>query len=272
MNELRVHKLALVSAGQIEMRVHDYVLCCEPGTCITLPAGTPYGVAPESESDEGVRRFYEVTWFVPVIPSVAAMGVYQWHTKKNPHDPNDSELLTVFSSRVNSYFNEFMEEVSIRQAGHEEICAAMLLVFLGAVKRELEVGNYTGQGLVTDAEEVELTVKEPITIARSYIASHLDQPLTIERVAHAVYMSRAQFARRFHEATGETFNSYLTQRRLQKAQTLLRETEWSVIHIGRFVGLHPNRLRALFSQYLGVAPGEYRRQARAQIPMSRARQ
>ncbi len=78
-------------------------------------------------------------------------------------------------------------------------------------------------------------------------------------VAQTVYLSRAQFARKFSAETGQTFTGFVTACRLQEARKLLAETNWPITAISEVVGMTPAHLRNLFTEHTGMSPGEFRR-------------
>lgn len=63
---------------------------------------------------------------------------------------------------------------------------------------------------------------ERIGRALSYIHAHLDEPLTVERLAALSYMSRYHFMRLFKEQTGAPVHAYIRQRRLLRAAERIR--------------------------------------------------
>src|SRR5207249_4204052 len=72
--------------------------------------------------------------------------------------------------------------------------------------------------------------------ARDFMHAHLDQPLTLERISGAACLSRCHFLRIFRQLFGLTPHQYLTEKRLQKALTLLQDTNEPVTAIGLSVG------------------------------------
>src|ERR687893_3293899 len=60
--------------------------------------------------------------------------------------------------------------------------------------------------------------------------------LDIETLANSVHLSRAHFIRSFKETFGETPHRYLQRRRVERAMSLLRETDRPVTDICFDVG------------------------------------
>src|SRR5262245_19965229 len=63
------------------------------------------------------------------------------------------------------------------------------------------------------------------------------EPLTVADLARSARLSPAHFSREFRQTFGESPHQYLLTRRLERAATLLRTTDWSVARICFAVGL-----------------------------------
>jgi AraC-like DNA-binding protein len=84
---------------------------------------------------------------------------------------------------------------------------------------------------------------------------HLD----VDDLAHAAGLSRAHFSREFRRAFGESPHGYLLTRRMERAATLLRNTDHSVAEICFSVGLQSvGSFTTSFKRTYGVTPTEYR--------------
>lgn len=56
-----------------------------------------------------------------------------------------------------------------------------------------------------------------------FIEEHLDEPLSVNRLADEADLSKYYFSRRFHEEVGHTPWAYVREMRLQKAKALLEQ-------------------------------------------------
>jgi AraC-like DNA-binding protein len=82
---------------------------------------------------------------------------------------------------------------------------------------------------------------------------------TVERLAHAVAMSRAAFAKRFTELVREPPLTYITRWRMDLAAKLLRESREPVARIAVKVGyLSETAFAKAFRRRRKLAPGAYR--------------
>ena len=95
--------------------------------------------------------------------------------------------------------------------------------------------------------------------ARDLADARYTEPLTVDDLAAAACLSRAHFSREFRRAFGETPYSYLLTRRLERAATLLRGTDYSVADICMQVGLSSvGSFTSSFSRAYGMTPTQYR--------------
>jgi transcriptional regulator GlxA family with amidase domain len=110
-----------------------------------------------------------------------------------------------------------------------------------------------------------LALRDPV-VAQSMNAIHQRprEPWTIESLAREVSVSRATLARRFAHLVGETPTEYLTRWRMDLAAQRLRDTDDTVAAIAAAVGYRSEySFSRAFTRHRGLAPGRYRRHARA---------
>jgi len=85
------------------------------------------------------------------------------------------------------------------------------------------------------------------------------EPLGVDDMARAAGLSRAHFSRAFKRAFGESPRAYLLTRRLERAATLLRMTDRSVVDICLSVGLQSlGSFTTSFTRTYGKSPTAYR--------------
>ncbi|MGO4748136.1 helix-turn-helix transcriptional regulator, partial [Streptomyces sp. 2MCAF27] len=87
---------------------------------------------------------------------------------------------------------------------------------------------------------------------------------TVESLAARSGLSRAAFARRFNALVGEPPMAYLTRWRMTTAAQLLQESDAPLTTVAARAGYGSEFAFAkAFKREFGLAPGLYRRQARA---------
>jgi AraC-like DNA-binding protein len=95
--------------------------------------------------------------------------------------------------------------------------------------------------------------------AKDLVDARYAQPLDVDDLAAAAGLSRAHFSREFRRAFGESPHAYLLTRRLERAATLLRNTDRSVTDICLSVGLQSvGSFTTSFTRTFGVPPTAYR--------------
>lgn len=94
---------------------------------------------------------------------------------------------------------------------------------------------------------------------RAYIEAHFRNPLTLDEIARAAHLSPFHFLRLFRETLGQTPGQYITERRIEEAQRLLRETDLPVGTICGDVGFESHgSFTTLFNRCVGLPPTLYR--------------
>jgi AraC-like DNA-binding protein len=95
--------------------------------------------------------------------------------------------------------------------------------------------------------------------ARDLADARYAEPLGVEDMASAAGLSRAHFTREFRRVFGESPHAYLLTRRLERAATLLRDTDRQIADICLSVGLTSlGSFTTSFTRTFGVPPAAYR--------------
>jgi transcriptional regulator GlxA family with amidase domain len=93
----------------------------------------------------------------------------------------------------------------------------------------------------------------------AWIAEHLTQDLSIDKLAAHANMSRRTFMRSYAAATGRTPAKTIEAMRLEAARVAIESTKKSFKQVSREVGFKDEtRLRRAFQRQYGVSPGDYR--------------
>jgi AraC-like DNA-binding protein len=95
--------------------------------------------------------------------------------------------------------------------------------------------------------------------ARDLADRRYSEPLDLDTLADAAHVSKYHFARSFARAYGETPMRYLTQRRIERAQDLLRSANLTITEVCMMVGFSSlGSFSARFRELVGESPTEYR--------------
>jgi len=124
--------------------------------------------------------------------------------------------------------------------------------------------------IVTMGELTEILppeVPEPLQFVHTvetFLTDNLSVPLSLADVAQHLVMSERSLMRRFRQITGMTVVQRLSQLRMERASTLLAETNLSVYVIAAQVGLpDASYFCSRFRQCHRMTPAQYRTQAAA---------
>lgn len=118
--------------------------------------------------------------------------------------------------------------------------------------------------LLTLASFPRQQLREPMVQAvLDQISAQWDDPdLSINQLAQRLDVHRSQLTRHFSAAIGVSPLAYITSKRIQAAQTLLKNTELPVAEIARRCGFSdPSYFTRVFGQRCGVTPQEFRHSA-----------
>ncbi len=95
--------------------------------------------------------------------------------------------------------------------------------------------------------------------AAEYIREHADRKLLVSRIAAAASVSRRTLELRFRAATGRSVHQEIVRARMQRAATILRETNLPIRAVAVQCGMTtPQRFYAQFRAAEGCTPSEYR--------------
>jgi YesN/AraC family two-component response regulator len=104
-----------------------------------------------------------------------------------------------------------------------------------------------------------------ITRTLDYLDTHFFQNLTLKTAAKMVYLSESRLSHLFREKCGDDFSTYLAKVRVREAEFLLRDTLLSIDEIALRCGLNNrSHFSCIFKKYNGLAPGQYRKKAKAE--------
>ncbi len=95
--------------------------------------------------------------------------------------------------------------------------------------------------------------------ARDHIDQHSALALNLDQLAAVAGLSKYHFARSFEAAYGETPIRYLTRRRIERAQDLLRHANLTITDVCCLVGFASlGSFSTRFSRLVGESPTAYR--------------
>ncbi|HZM80420.1 MAG TPA: AraC family transcriptional regulator [Candidatus Limnocylindrales bacterium] len=112
---------------------------------------------------------------------------------------------------------------------------------------------------MSQKRQVPLELLAHLRRARDHVDRHYREPLDLDGLARVAGVSKYHFARCFEAAYGETPMRYLTHRRIERAQDLLRAANLTITEICMLVGFSSlGSFSSRFTQLVGESPTAYR--------------
>ena len=103
--------------------------------------------------------------------------------------------------------------------------------------------------------------KYSLTIVKcqNYIISHLSEKITVPQIAESVGLNPGYISQLFKKETGISISEYIQNERVNKAKTLLSETDNSLSEICGSLGFYDqSHFSKVFKNSVGVTPKKYR--------------
>src|SRR5262245_41909322 len=100
---------------------------------------------------------------------------------------------------------------------------------------------------------------ERLSRVLEYIDSYLADNLSINTLAGVACLSSYHFGKMFRRSTGVTVHAYVTQKRLARAEQLLRSSSLSLSEVALASGFYDqSQMTAVFRRYVHITPRIYR--------------
>lgn len=100
-----------------------------------------------------------------------------------------------------------------------------------------------------------------IIVCLEYIYSNLHTKITLEMLAERAKLSPSYLSKLFHKEVGVSVSGYITQKRIEAAEKMLRYTEFSSAEIANCLCFcSESHFISTFKRYVKVTPREYREQ------------
>ena len=148
-------------------------------------------------------------------------------------------------------FLSLLAELSRNDAASPLICRGLLTRLFGLLST-----NYEFSLSKKVKKEMNWLLLEEIS---AFIGEHL-QDISIRMLAERFHFQDDYFNRLLKNYTGMTYTEFLQSLRLERAETLLRETSFSVEEIAREIGYHnKGYFYKIFAERYRLTPAQFRR-------------
>ena len=211
-----------------------------PRQFIFLPPHKPFFAS----APNGPAAFY---WFhitgYQVEPLLRSLGIEPGRV----HDIPQSVM-----AAVKQDFSNIFREATLRQAGYEDMCAAIaqgILIKLGR-------GH-----LDTVRDDMAAQYRKRLSASVQEMHFRYTSNLSVSDLAQMEHLSVSRYREIFRLAFGVSPSEYLMKLRISYARELLTTTELSVTEVAKACGFEDVMyFSRLFRKKAGVSPGAYRKQ------------
>ena len=118
-----------------------------------------------------------------------------------------------------------------------------------------------GEGPVTAGRRHTPLQKWRMKRVVDYVGAHLSHRITLADMSAAAGLTRMHFAAQFRAATGTRPHDYILQRRIDRAQELLRDPKLALVDVALSVGFQTQaHFTTVFKRFAGETPNRWRRQ------------
>lgn len=95
----------------------------------------------------------------------------------------------------------------------------------------------------------------------NYIATHINEPLTVEHLAKQLFQNRSYLSRVFKAEVGTNLSNYILERKLSEAKDLLRFSKQSISDISNYLAFSSQSyFQTAFKKKYNITPLQYRKQ------------
>jgi AraC-like DNA-binding protein len=234
----------LVEGNEFDVNAGDLVIC-NPGVKHTHIISNPK--EPTIEFISGFTDFH----FMNMAPNSIELpdNSYVLHTT--------GEL----KQEITKHCYAMIAEKESKQLGRYFMFKAHLMQMLLLVIREISDVEKTEQkGCNFETYNKNYAVNRII----NYLNENYEHKISLEQIAHNMYLSPVYISKIFKEETGESPINYLIKIRLEKAKDILLDSDnGSIKNIANQVGYDDvYHFSKLFKKYYGISPLYYRKQVK----------
>lgn len=159
---------------------------------------------------------------------------------------------------INKKCYEMLAENETRQVGKYFMLKSHLMQILLILMREIiDTPKVKQLGCNFETYNKSYAVKRII----NYLTENYEQKISLDQIAHNMYLSPVYISKIFKEETGDSPINYLIKIRLEKAkEILIHDSNGSIKSIANEVGYEDvYHFSKLFKKYYGISPLHYRR-------------
>ena len=116
--------------------------------------------------------------------------------------------------------------------------------------------DFTGKMLSLKKSAI---ISKPIVLCTEYIYNHINDRITINELAKFTELSPSYLSRLFKQNLGVSVSDYIREKKIEKAENLLRYSDITLIEISNYLAFSSqSHFIQTFEKYVGLTPKKYR--------------
>lgn len=116
--------------------------------------------------------------------------------------------------------------------------------------------DYTGKMALRKKADI---VSQPVSRCVDYIYDHINERITVQTLSEYTGLSVSYLSRVFKQNLGISISDYIREKKIEKAQNLLRYSDASLIDIANYLAFSSqSHFIQVFESLVGVTPKKYR--------------
>lgn len=116
--------------------------------------------------------------------------------------------------------------------------------------------DFTGKMLLLKKNAV---ISKPITMCIEYVYNHIHDRITVEDLAEHTELSTSYLSRLFKKELGIAVSDYIREKKIDKAQNLLKYSDFSTVEIANYLSFSSqSHFIQTFEKLVGLTPKKYR--------------
>ena len=242
-------ELIHVIAGNYNIFIEDKTIKLEKNDLCLVPADLVHGDA----QDKGMALYESIVFEIDLLrlhsysPDIFFTDILNESIILDNYIPAKHTEILDAASKIFEAVKHKDEETGL-------IAVGWMLIFFGLLKKKR---LYSEKNLnLSRAKE---TRTDQISNVLNFIRKNYNKDLNLQDMAEAVALSPKYFCRLFKENTGHTPIEYLNWFRINRACTLLRETNEKLLEIAMECGFNDfSYFTKTFRRYKGITPSKYR--------------
>ena len=155
------------------------------------------------------------------------------------------------SSNILNQLNLIIDEIKLKNYKYEVACKSMLSLFI------LNILRTTPSVSILQNEKKNLNLE--CAKIKNYLDAHYSENITLETLSTLSYMNKFSLIHTFTKQIGMSPISYLIEKRINEAKSLLETTNYSIKDIGSIVGFsNSSYFSQMFKKQTNLSPKQYR--------------